>query len=389
MDTTLVVNPGSSSKKYALYREGREVFSALFERTGDGFSQCVEINGTRQQCEGSTMGEYEDGLHQVLEKALVHGVLTNATEITRVGIRVVAPGTFFTKHRVIDDAYVEKLRALAEAAPLHIPHQLSELALIRTVFPHARIIGVSDSAFHATLPAHAHRYSIPKKDAQHFDLYRFGYHGLSVASVVRQVAKQIGNIPHRMIVCHIGSGMSVTALKDGKSVETTMGFAPTSGLMMGARAGEVDPAALLYLYKCYGNNIEKTELAVSQMGGLKGMLGNSDLRVAIDRYTKKDPDATIAIPMYFEGIRKSIGAMSAVLGGLDVLALTGTAPERNAQVRALITERFEYLGIVISEKANEDLGGNRGTVSTPHSKVSVYVVHTEEIAEIASIASVF
>ncbi len=390
MDTTLVVNPGSSSKKYALYREGREIFSALFERMGEGFGKCVEINGTRQTCEDATGTQFDEGLHEALKLAIVAGVLTQISDITRVGIRIVAPGTFFTTHRLIESGYVRRLSALVEAAPLHIPHELSEVARIREALPNARVVGVSDSAFHATMPQHARQYSIPKKDSVAFDLYRFGYHGLSVASIVRKVAAQNeGRIPARMVVCHIGSGMSVTAVKEGKSVETTMGFAPTSGLMMGTRAGEVDPAALIYLYKQYGNNLEKTELAVSQMGGLRGMLGNNDLRVALDRYIKKDPDALIAVKMYMEGIRKAIGAASAVLGGIDTLVLTGTAPERNALVRSLITERFAYLGLVLDEKLNDAVSGRPGVISTPKSPATIQVVHTEEIAEIARIASVF
>lgn len=388
MDTTLVVNPGSSSKKYALFRNGKEIFSALLERTGDGFSRCVEINETRQKCEDLSAIHYDDGIQHALELAIEGKAITQSSEITRIGVRIVAPGTFFTKHRVIDSVYVRMLSERADAAPLHIPHELKEISVIKEIFPTARIIGVSDSAFHASMPPHARQYSIPKKDTRDFDLYRFGYHGLSVASVVRQVASE-GNVPHRMIVCHIGSGVSVTALKDGKSVETTMGFAPTSGLMMGARAGEVDPAALLYLYKRYGNNLEKTDMAVSQLGGLLGMLGNSDLRVALDRYERKDPDALIAIPMYFEGIRKAIGAMSAVLGGLDMLVLTGTASERNPYVRSMITERFEYLGLVLSEKENETLVGSCEVITTPKSAVKVLVVHTEETSEIASIATIF
>ena len=276
------------------------------------------------------------------------------------------------------------------SAPLHIPHELSEIIHVRETLPHARIVGVSDSAFHATMPQHARQYSIPKKDSVAFDLYRFGYHGLSVASVIRTIAREHeGRIPARIVVCHIGSGMSVTAVKEGKSVETTMGFAPTSGLMMGTRAGEVDPAALIYLFKQYDNNLEKTELAVSQMGGLRGMLGNNDLRVALDRYTKKDPDALIAVAMYIEGIRKAIGAAAAVLGGIDVLVFTGTAPERNSLVRTLITDRFAYLGLILDEKLNDALCNQSGVISTPKSPATIHVVHTEEVAEIARIAAVF
>jgi acetate kinase len=389
MDITLIVNPGSSSKKYALYNGDGEVFVALYERTEKGFGKCLEINKTRELCEDTTAGQYEDALHDMLTRAQSAGVIAGAEVIKRVGIRIVAPGTFFATHRVIDGAYMQRLQSVREAAPLHVPHQLSELRVIREMFPHARIIGVSDSAFHATMPAHARRYSISKKDTEAFDLYRFGYHGLSIASIVREVGKGTGRIPQRMIVCHIGSGMSVTALKDGKSVDTTMGFAPTSGLIMGTRAGEIDPSALIYLFKQQGNDLHKTESVVSEEGGLKGLLGNGDLRVALDRMSKGDVDAKIAVRMYIECVRKAIGGMAAVLGGVDMIILTGTAPERNPLVRKMFTESFEYLGAHIDVHENELLGARPGIFSTQASPVTVGVYHTAELSEIAEVTRVF
>lgn len=389
MDITLIVNPGSSSKKYALYEGEREVFSALYERTDKGFGKCLEINKTRELCEDTTKGQYEDALHDVLARAKSAGILNETSKITRVGVRIVAPGSFFTTHRVIDSAYIRKLQSVREAAPLHVPHQLSELSVLREVFKDARIIGISDSAFHATMPPHARRYSISKKDAEQYDLYRFGYHGLSLASVVRQVGKDTGRIPERMIICHIGSGISVTALRDGKSVDTTMGFAPTSGLIMGTRAGEIDPSALIYLFKQQKQQLDLTERTVSEAGGLEGLIGNGDLRVALDRMSKGDVDAKTAVDMYINGIRKAIGGMTAVLGGINMLVFTGTAPERNPLVRQLLTMNFEYMGVEIDMDENERLGAHPGVFSKGSSKVTVAIVHTAELNEIAHIARVF
>ena len=389
MDITLIVNPGSSSKKYALYRGAQEVFSALYERTEKGYGKCIEANNMRERCEGAGEAQYEDALHDVLIRASEAGILDEASKITRIGIRIVAPGSFFTTHRVIDSAYIRKLNAVRDAAPLHIPHQLSELRVLRETFPDARIIGVSDSAFHATMPPYAKRYSISKKDAELFDLYRFGYHGLSLASIVRQVGRDTGRIPERMVICHVGSGISVTALQSGKSIDTTMGFAPTSGLIMGTRAGEIDPSALIYLFKQHKQVLEHTERTVSEEGGLEGLLGNGDLRVALDRMAKGDYEAGIAVSMYIQGIRKAIGSMTAVLGGIDMLVLTGTAPERNPLVRKLLTANLEYMGVLIDEKENEDLGKNPGVFSKQSSTVTALVLHTAELSEIAHIARIF
>ncbi len=389
MDTTLIVNPGSSSKKYALYRESTEIFSALFEHTEHGYARCVEINRERRTCEGVTEGQYEDALRIALEHAIEVGSITQVNDVTRVGIRIVAPGSFFTTHRIIDTAYMRQLALMRDAAPLHIPHQLSELTLVRDMFSNARIIGVSDSAFHATMPAHARRYSIPRGDAEAFDLYKFGYHGLSVASIVRQISREEGKVPARVVVCHVGSGVSVTALMDGKSIDTTMGFAPTSGLMMSARAGELDPSALLYLLKKKGNNSELIEHLVSEEGGIKGILKNSDLRIALDRSARGEYEATVAVEMFMGGIRKAIGSMAAVLGGMDVLVLTGTASERNSLVRKCITTNFEYCGIEIDDKANEMLSERAGVFSKDGSRVAVRVMHTNELHEIAEVAATF
>lgn len=389
MDITLIVNPGSSSKKYALYEGEHEVFSALYERTDKGFGKCLEINKTRELCEDATEGQYEDALRDVLARAKDAGVLSDSSRITRVGVRIVAPGSFFTAHRVIDSAYIRKLQSVRESAPLHVPHQLSELNVLREVFKDARIIGVSDSAFHATMPPHARRYSISKKDAELYDLYRFGYHGLSLASVVRQIGKDTGRVPAKMVICHIGSGISVTALQDGKSVDTTMGFAPTSGLIMGTRAGEIDPSALIYLFKQQKQQLDLTERTVSEAGGLEGLLGNGDLRVALDRMSKGDVDAKTAVHMYINGIRKAIGGMTAVLGGLDMLVFTGTAPERNPLVRQLLTKNLEYMGVEIDTNENEHLGARAGVFSKETSRVTVAIVHTAELNEIAQVTRVF
>ena len=388
MDTTLVINPGSSSKKYALYRGGRELLRAHFEHTERGYGACVEVNGVRERNEASSLREYAAALPDVLERATAAGIITHTSHITRVGVRVVAPGTFFTKHRLVDHAYLTRLREVRAFAPLHTPHVLDELLACAEALPHTRTIGVSDSAFHVTMPNESRRYSIPRRDIEALDLYRFGYHGVSLMSVVRQLHDDHGPLPHRMVVCHVGSGVSVTALRHGKSVDTTMGFAPTSGLAMGTRAGDLDPAALVYLMRTRGMDADSLERYISEESGLRGMLGNADLRVALDRRARGDQSAIIAINLYVRGIRKAIGAMAAVLGGIDALVLTATAPERNPTVRALICSELEHLGLILDGRTNESLGGRPGIVSAPES-IPIHVVHTREMEEIARIAGVF
>lgn len=386
MDTTLAVNPGSASKKYALFQNGREVLSVLFERTGEGFGKCVEVNGERQHCEDISATAYQDSLRDMLAIAVREGVVTDARNITRVALRIVAPGSYFMTHRVVDERYCEKLMEVTSAAPLHIPHILEECASVTKLLPHAKIIGASDSAFHASIPDYARTYSIPREDTEKLDVYRFGYHGLSVGSVVKEIAEMNDAFPERLIIAHIGSGVSITAIAEGKSVDTSMGFAPGSGLMMATRAGDIDPSALLYILNKKGLWGEKAEAYVNRACGLEGVLGSSDLRIALDRYTRGEHQAVLAINMYMYRIQKTIASYVAALGGLDMLVFTATAPERNPLVRALVCERLAGCGIVLDVERNESLVNRSGIISPEESDVTVAVEHTSEMKEMAAIA---
>lgn len=383
MDTTLVINPGSASKKYALYRNGAELFSVLFEHTETGFGKCVEVNRTRQHCEETTAGAYDTALQDMLSLAMREHVIERKEDITHIGIRIVAPGTFFEAHRRIDLRYRKLLEAVAEYAPLHIPHILEELHTVLHHFPDTPIVGVSDSAFHSSMAPYAREYSILAEDALALDIRRFGYHGISVASCLPRAYKIFGTHPERMVVCHIGSGVSVTALKDGKSVDTTMGFGPGSGLMMSTRAGEIDPSALFALMHKKKLSYTDAEQYVNLSGGLKGMLGESDLRIALDRSARGDRSALIATEKFFYGIRKAIGSFAMILGGLDALVFTATAAERNPVVRMHVSEGVEAFGGALDAEANDVLIGKEGVISTPESKVLIGVVHTHEMEMIA------
>ena len=383
MDTTLVINPGSSSKKYALFRNGREVLNVLFEHTREGYGTCVEVDGERQHCEDVTEKAYGEALGEAVAIAVREGVVKSVKEITSVGIRIVAPGTYFEKHRTITEDYLGYLRALEATAPLHVPHTLHELTALGEVLPNVPVVGVSDSAFHSTMPEYARRYSIPEKDAEAYDVYRFGYHGISVSSVVREAGELLGGIPERTVVCHVGSGVSVTALRGGKSIDTTMGFAPGDGLVMGTRAGDVSTGALLYLMKVKGMDAVEAEEYVNGEGGFKGLLGQNDLRIVLDRVARGDASARVAIEIFTYHVKKSIGAFAAALGGLDLIVLTATAAERNPTVRALVAGGLEHLGVVLDYRENEALAGRPGTITTEESRAKGLVIHTAEMLVIA------
>lgn len=389
MDITLVINPGSASKKYALFKGERQIFSVLFEHIGDGYGTCVEINETRQRCESVSENIFESSIEETISIAIKEGVIKESSEITRVGIRVVAPGTFFESHHEVDDLYIRNLKKMEDAAPLHIPHTVHEISVLKKVLPDVLCVGVSDSAFHRSIPEYARRYSIPRADREKFDIYKFGYHGLSVSSVVPQAEIMIGKPSKRIIVCHVGSGVSITAVEEGKSVETTMGFTPTSGLMMNSRSGDLDSGALLYLMKKKNLSVSDAEAYITKQGGFVGLLGQGDLRIVLERSTKGDIEAKIAVDSFIHTIRKAIGAYIAILGGIDLIILTATAAERNPFVRERICENLEDLGIIFDTDENEKCAGRPGILSHEKSPTKIVVVHTREMKQIAKIAETF
>ncbi len=387
MDATFVINPGSASKKYALYIGEQAVLSVTYERVAKDYGKCVERDGERQRCESITGTNYDDALAEVIAEAVKEGLIPSHSAITRIGLRIVAPGTFFQAHRLLSDEAIEKLRTAATNAPLHLPHILNELELVKKALPDTPVYGISDSAFHATIPAYLRTYPIDQNEAVALDLYRFGYHGLSVASVANKVTVALGAMPEKMLICHVGSGVSITALKNCVSVDTSMGYAPGSGLMMGARAGDMDPGAIFALMAAKQWSVDQINAHLNGESGFKALLGSSDLRVVLERYAQHDEQAEQALAMYFARIHKQIGAFVATLGGLDTIALTATAAERNPTIRARILEALTPFGVVIDAERNELFRGGFGIISAENSPVTVCVVTTDEMREIARLTA--
>ena len=304
-----------------------------------------------------------------------------------MGIRVVAPGTFFQKHHIVDGAFLRQLREREPAAPLHIPHTLIELEVILRELPFAKIVAVSDSAFHATMPAVARDYSIEKKDSTDFDIHRFGYHGISVASVDETLRQKEQPIPRRLVIAHVGSGVSMTALRDGVSIDTTMGFAPDSGLIMGTRVGDSDAGMLLELMRVKNMRLFDTLTYVQGRGGLKGMAGESDFRQILEHATHEEPDALAALKHFVYRFQKQLGAYAVALGGLDVVVLTATAVERSALLRTHLLTQLDWFGITLDTALNETLVGGDGVITTASSAISVHVIRTQELREMLRVTT--
>jgi acetate kinase len=387
MAITLIVNPGSSSKKFALYKEGVLVLSSYIERSEDGFEMCVSVGGVQQRCELVSRHKFQESLGKFLENAKERKIIINFSEVSCVAVRVVSPGTFFQSHREIDDIYIKRLREQESSAPLHIPHVLSEIKIIKEVLPDVRIMSASDSAFHATIPDYIRQYSLQKEESKKYDIYRFGYHGLSVSSVVKRIHSITGVDSKKAVVCHIGSGVSVTAVKDYMSFDTTMGYSPGSGLLMGSRAGDLDVGALLALMKIQNLKPMDAQTYIQNYGGLRGLTGESDLRLILEKSSQGDKNANEAISAFVYHIQKSIGAYMAVLGGLDTLVFTATAGERSSTLRSLVVEELKGLGIELDSDKNELCISRDGVISKSSSSVKVLVIKTDEANEILRICN--
>ncbi len=382
MAFTLVINPGSSSKKFALYRDTALLINAYVERSQDGFEMCTAVSGTQQRCELLPKYSYKDSMQLFLNLALERTELGSLEAITKVGLRVVAPGTYFQQHRIVDTDYIYNLTKATTGAPLHIPLVMQEIEATRSFLPGATIVAVSDSAFHATLPPESRRYSLPVGDMVDSDVYHFGYHGVSLASVFRKAKRFPAACLERTIVCHIGSGVSVTALRDGKSVDTTMGYSPGSGLLMGSRAGEVPADALLALMSAKNLGPHEALAYLQKEGGLLALGGEADLRLLLERRSKGDEAATAAIKSFVYNIKKAIGSFVAILGGVDTVIFTATAAERSSILRALIISGLEPLGITLDADKNDDCVSRDAVISSPSAQIQVLVLKTNEAEEI-------
>lgn len=386
MAITLIVNPGSSSKKFALYKDGELVLDAYVERLGEGFEMCTAVDGMQQKCELLDKKDFGNSLSNFLELAKEGGLIADLSQIIKVAVRVVAPGTYFQAHKAIDEEYIVRLKEAERLAPLHIPHVIREIESINNFLPHVKIVAVSDSAFHSTLPKHVRQYSILSQDSEEFDIYHFGYHGLSVSSVIKKAKHVSKRNLNRVIVCHIGSGVSITALENGRSIDTTMGYAPGSGLVMGSRAGDLPTGALLALMQSKNMKVADALIYLQSSGGLFGLAGEADLRILMDKKTRGDHRSTQALQSFIYNIQKAIGGYVAILGGLDTLIFTATASERNSTLRSLIIDGLGGLDLKLNTEKNEVCLSRDGVISDADAGVEVLVIKTDEAREIFEVS---
>lgn len=378
----LVANPGSASRKYALYRGDNELAGLHFEWEQDKIICSLHVNGQQQKLD-TTISDIKQAASQLMTILQNNQLLGQNEHIEKIGLRTVAPSSYFLEDHIVDDTFISKLEHITSRAPIHITATLQELHLLRSQFSHATIVGVSDSAFHASKPDYAWNYGIPLEDADTYEIKRFGYHGLSVASAVKEL-RAANKLPRKLIVCHLGSGASITAVLEGKSVDNTMGYSPLEGMVMSTRSGNIDPTAVRALKDALNLDDHAAEDYLNNHSGLLGLGGSADIRELLKREQDGDNRSRLALATYTYNAQKAIAQMTVALGGVDTLVFAGTVGERSAPIRERIIGQLHYLGLVLDPHANHTCESPEAATiisQQEHSK-PIIVLPTKESAEI-------
>ncbi len=387
----LVINCGSSSLKFQLINSESEqcIAKGLCERIGiDGSQITYTPAGGEKELNVTPMPDHTEAIRLVLE-ALTNektGVVKSLDEIGAVGHRVVHGGEKFARSVIIDNEVLAAIEACNDLAPLHNPANLIGIDACRKLMPSTPMVAVFDTAFHQTMPQEAYMYGLPAEYYEKYKIRRYGFHGTSHSYVSKRAAQVLG-VPYeslKTIVCHLGNGASVSAVKNGKCVDTSMGLTPLEGLIMGTRSGDIDPAIIEFLAHKENKSIDEIMSILNKKSGVLGLSNNlsSDFRDLEDGYHKGDTYATCAMKTFAYRVAKYIGAYTAAMNGVDLICFTAGVGENAALVRTMICEYLGYLGVTLDQEAN----GKRGediVISTPDSRTKVMVIPTNEELAIA------
>ena len=388
----LVLNCGSSSIKYKLYdMTTKEVMAqGGIEKLGlpDSFLKFTLADGSKKIIE-KNMPEHTVGVELILEVLTnaEYGCIKSLDEIEAVGHRLVHGGEKFNTSVVITPEVIKQMEACTDLAPLHNPANLKGVAAITKILPNVPQVGVFDTAFHQTMPAHAYMYALPYEYYEKYGVRRYGFHGTSHRYVSRRACEFLGLDYEntKVITAHIGGGGSITAVKNGKSIDTSMGLTPVEGLVMGTLCGDVDLGAMTYLMEKEGLDAAGVNAVINKKSGVMGVSGvSSDMRDIEAAIAAGNERAKLALDMFEYRLLKYIGAYTAALNGVDVLVFTGGIGENQMQTRDYICRGLEYLGVKYDAELNAKTRGEEIEISTPDSKVRVVVIPTDEELTIAS-----
>lgn len=387
----LVLNAGSSSVKYQLFNmeNNAVIASGLIEQIGENestakikyFDSDIEKVVERK----SAIKNHEVALKIMTALLIESGVITDLNDLDGIGHRVVQGGASFSEPVIVTDYVTAEIERLIPLAPLHNPGHLAGIKVSLEQSPNVPQVVVFDTAFHSSIPKHAYLYAIPYKFYEDLKIRRYGFHGTSHRFIVKEAAKYLNKDINSLnaITLHLGNGASMSAVKNGKSIDTSMGLTPLEGLIMGTRSGDIDPAVLFYLARKLGYTIDDLDKLVNKESGLKGICGNNDMREVNRLAEEGDTQAQLALDMFNYRIKKYIGAYSAVLGHVDCIIFTGGIGENDSNVRLNSCSDLANLGIHIDPLINNQRSRGIATISKNESPVKVLVVPTNEELEIA------
>lgn len=387
----LVINCGSSSLKFQLIDSETEqcLAKGLCERIGiEGSMITYAPEGGEKEKKVTPMPDHTEAIRLVLE-ALAGpetGVVAGLDEIGAVGHRVVHGGEKFSRSVILDGEVMAAIEECNDLAPLHNPANLIGINACRRLMPHTPMVGVFDTAFHQTMPEEAYMYGLPYEYYRKYKIRRYGFHGTSHSYVSRRAAEVLGRKYEdlKIIVCHLGNGASVSAVKEGRCVDTSMGLTPLEGLIMGTRSGDIDPAIIEFLAHKEGKGIDEIMAVLNKKSGVLGLSDNlsSDFRDLEDGYHKGDADAVRTMKTYCYHVAKYVGSYVAAMNGVDVICFTAGIGENAPMVRSFVCGYLGYLGVEIDEAANARRGEDIA-ITTPESRTKVMVIPTNEELAIA------
>ncbi len=391
----LALNAGSSSLKFCLFRmreprglaEAEDVLArGRVERIGTPEAQLTLLRGGHepiQQKQIGTASIFAAAQQIIRELMTLLAGETTALAVDAIGHRIVHGGKHFVQAVQIDQEVMEKIRRLSELAPLHNPAGLEGIHAAQDLLPQVKNIAVFDTSFHHTMPEVATRYALPAELCEQFGLRRYGFHGISYRYVAEQLSR-LDPYPARCIICHLGNGASVCAMKDGMSVDTSMGFTPMEGLIMGSRCGDIDPGLMLHLQRAGNMTFERLEKLLDEQSGLLGLSGVSgDVRDLEKTASEGHQSSQLALECFAYRVRKYIGAYAAALGGVDGVVFTGGIGQYSAAMRTRICEGLDFLALTLDERRNTAATGEKLDCISTGQDERIWVVPAEEEHQIA------
>ena len=387
---TLVINCGSSSLKYQLIDMATEdcMVQGLVERIGiEGSILTQKVEGKDKYVINSDIKDHKEAIRLVLEALVdpVHGVIKSMDEISAVGHRVVHGGEKYSDSVLINDEVLQSIKDCIVLAPLHNPPNVIGIEACKELMPNTPMVAVFDTAFHQTMPKHAYICPLPYELYEKYGVRKYGFHGTSHKYVSNKVVEAMGKDIKdlKVITCHLGNGCSLAAVKNGKSIDTSMGFTPLAGVMMGTRSGSIDPSVISFLIEQHGYTIEEIDELLNKKSGVLGISGvSSDFRDVLAAGEAGNERAKLALEIFYYKVRTQIAAYAGAMGGVDVIVFTAGIGENSSITRREILRGLEFFGFTINDEKNE-LRGHIQEISNEDSKVKVYVVPTNEELMIA------